>query len=137
MSDIAYDEMASGQGSIRPHWRETMASVWGLSLELLREKQARAAVLLAGSDSLLNDPDNTANPQWSIDILPLILPQSEWATLAAGLTQRAKLLNLVLQDIYGPQTLIKDGLLPPYLVYANPEFLRPMRHVPAVGGMPH
>ena len=46
MSDIAYDEMASGQGSIRPHWRETMASVWGLSLELLREKQARAAVLL-------------------------------------------------------------------------------------------
>ena len=47
------------------------------------------------------------------------------ATLEAGLAQRARLLDLILTDLYGPQRLLRDGLLPPALVFANPAFLRP------------
>ena len=34
--------------------------------------------------------------------------------------QRARLLNLILADLYGPQRLLHDGLLPPALVLAQP-----------------
>ena len=49
------------------------------------------------------------------------------AALEAGLAQRARLLDAVLADVYGPQHLLADGALPPALVYANPAFLRPCR----------
>lgn len=127
----AYDEMVSGANSLRPHWRDVMALVWGMPPEMLREKQARAVTHLAAADQFLPDNDETHPPGWIIDLLPLILPEAEWRTLSDGIAQRARLLNLVLEDIYGPQTLLKEKLLPPYLVFNNPRFLRPLRYVTA------
>ncbi|HEX5105744.1 MAG TPA: circularly permuted type 2 ATP-grasp protein, partial [Pirellulaceae bacterium] len=49
---------------------------------------------------------------------------AEWSRVSAGLAQRAMLLNMVLADLYGPQRLLAEGLLPPELVYLNPGFLR-------------
>src|ERR1700754_3183662 len=102
----AYDEAVSGQGSIRTHWREMMALVWAMPPEMLREKQARAATHLAGADNFMADFGGTTQTVWSIDILPIIIPEPEWKVIAAGLGQRARLLNMILADIYGPQTLI-------------------------------
>ena len=78
-----------------------------------------------GATSLLPGGSNT--PAWRCDPVPLILPPGEFDALAAGLAQRASLLEAVLQDVYGPQTLLAEGLLPPALVYANPAFLRSCR----------
>ena len=39
--------------------------------------------------------------------------------------QRARLLDLILADLYGPQRLLARGLLPPELVFGNPAFLHP------------
>ena len=125
---VAYDEMVSGKRSLRPHWRDIMALVWGMPQEVLREKQARAASHLAAADNLFTEGAEPL-PQWGMDLLPLILPEAEWRSVAAGLTQRAKLLNLILEDVYGPQTLIREKLLPPFLVFNNPAFLRPLRFV--------
>ena len=57
----------------------------------------------------------------------MVLPAHEFAALEAALAQRARLLSAVLADLYGPQRLIAEGVLPPALVYANPGFLRPCR----------
>ena len=59
-----------------------------------------------------------------LDSIPLFLSQDEWKSLENGLKQRAKLYNLIAKDIYGEQKLIKDGIIPPALVYANPDFLQ-------------
>lgn len=132
-----YDEMVSGKGALRPHWRQTMAAIWGMPPEALREKQARASAHLAEADSLLAQGDQAGQrPNWSLDLLPLILPESEWQSIAAGLAQRANLLDLILGDIYGPQALIHDRLLPPYLIFNNPGFLRPLRNIAPVGAAP-
>ncbi|MCC6470138.1 MAG: circularly permuted type 2 ATP-grasp protein [Alphaproteobacteria bacterium] len=134
----AYDEMATGQGALRPHWRNIMATVWGMPPAQLAEKQARAGAHLAHADEFVaiygREPKRAP---WSIDLLPLILPEDEWRVIAEGLAQRARLLDLVLADLYGEQRLIADRLVPPYLVYANPAFLRPMRHVGQAGGAGH
>jgi len=133
MTTTPYDEAVSGHGSIRAHWREMMALVWAMPPEMLREKQARAATHLAGADNFMADFGGTTQTVWSIDILPVIIPEVEWQVIAAGLAQRARLLNMILADIYGPQTLIHEKLLPPHLIYANPAFLRPLCNVaPAV-----
>jgi uncharacterized circularly permuted ATP-grasp superfamily protein/uncharacterized alpha-E superfamily protein len=125
----AYDEMVSGKKSIRPHWREITATLWGMPAEIVREKQARAAAHLAAADQFLPESGDANQPIWSMDLLPLILPEAEWRNLSEGVVQRARLLNLVLADIYGPQKLIHEKLLPPYLVFNNPGFLRALRFV--------
>jgi uncharacterized circularly permuted ATP-grasp superfamily protein len=55
---------------------------------------------------------------------------AEWNALEAGLIQRAHLLNCILADLYGPQQLLRGGLLPPALVFANPGFWRPCHGMP-------
>ena len=59
-----------------------------------------------------------------MDIIPHIISQSDWQVIEAGLQQRAELLNLILDDIYGSRTLISNGLLPPELIYRHNGFLR-------------
>ncbi|MEZ6046482.1 MAG: circularly permuted type 2 ATP-grasp protein [Planctomycetaceae bacterium] len=63
---------------------------------------------------------------WELDPLPLLLSAKEWDNVSTALTQRARLLNLVLKDLYGPQRLIKDGILPAELFYSHSGFLRPL-----------
>ena len=62
---------------------------------------------------------------WRCDPIPLILSAEEFAGLEAGLAQRARLIDAILADIYGPGSLVETGAIPPDLVYGNPAFLRP------------
>jgi uncharacterized circularly permuted ATP-grasp superfamily protein len=52
------------------------------------------------------------NRPWRLGTIPNLIPFEEWQVLAEGIAQRAKLLNAILVDIYGEQSLIKNGLLP-------------------------
>ncbi len=61
------------------------------------------------------------------DLLPLVLTAADWRGVEAGLVQRARLLEAVLTDIYGPQRLLADRRLPPALVHANARFARAAR----------
>ena len=68
---------------------------------------------------------------WDLNLLPLILPPAEWAGIEAAVSQRATLLNQILLDVYGDQTLLQQGLLPPALIHGHAGFLRPchgMKH---------
>lgn len=131
-----YDEMVTGTGTIRPHWRGLMETVFSLSSEQLGEKLARASIQMADDEIVALPEAHPTSAAPSLDLIPLILPESEWQTIADGLVQRARLLDTILADLYGPQRLIEEGLLPPYLVFGNPEFLRPLRHVQPLRGAP-
>jgi uncharacterized circularly permuted ATP-grasp superfamily protein len=71
---------------------------------------------------------------WSLQLLPLIIEPADWAAIEAGVVQRAELLERMLADLYGPQTLLHEGLLPPALLLRHPGWLRPMIGVPPAGG---
>jgi uncharacterized circularly permuted ATP-grasp superfamily protein/uncharacterized alpha-E superfamily protein len=71
---------------------------------------------------------------WSLDLFPLILPPAAWQRIEAGVLQRVRLLESVLDDVYGPQQLLKSNLLPPALVQGHPGYLRPMHGVRPAGG---
>ncbi len=72
---------------------------------------------------------------WSLDLFPLIISPSDWAGIEAGITQRTRLLNAVMADVYGPQTLLRQGLLPAALVQGHPGYLRAMQGVQPAGNM--
>src|SRR5262249_34944588 len=69
------------------------------------------------------DPQGLERP-WQLDPIPFLIAADEWRTLENALIQRAILLNRILADCYGEQKLVRSGLLPPALVFAQPYFLR-------------
>ena len=70
---------------------------------------------------------NDAGRAWPLELLPTLISASDWARIEAGVVQRARLMELVLADTYGPQTLLRDALLPASMVFAHPQYLRPAR----------
>ncbi|WP_431856351.1 circularly permuted type 2 ATP-grasp protein [Azospirillum sp.] len=133
---VVYDEMVDGRGRLRPHWQIFMGSLGGLDPGRMAERWEEARRLLHQNGVTFNiygDPQGMERP-WPLDMLPLVIPPEEWQTIAAGLAQRARLLNAVLADVYGPQTLVRDGALPPALVFADPGFRRAVHGVPVPGG---
>ncbi|WP_041388871.1 circularly permuted type 2 ATP-grasp protein [Polaromonas sp. JS666] len=71
---------------------------------------------------------------WSLDLFPMMVSAADWAVIEAGIQQRARLLDRIMADIYGPQELLSKGLLPSALVHGNPGYLRGMQGVKPAGG---
>jgi uncharacterized circularly permuted ATP-grasp superfamily protein/uncharacterized alpha-E superfamily protein len=130
-----YDEMSAALGVLRPHWDIFINSLSALGgQELARRWQtARQRIRENGvTYNVYGDPLGMDRP-WNLDAIPLMIPPLEWSRLEAGLIQRARLLNLILADLYGPQQLLRGGLIPPALVLANPGFWRPCHGVRVPG----
>jgi uncharacterized circularly permuted ATP-grasp superfamily protein/uncharacterized alpha-E superfamily protein len=122
----AYDEMYAGEGRVLPHWQVLMQELDQLGREGLERRHLEAQRLLRENGVTFNIYDGLrgmARP-WELDPIPLFISAEEWSVIEAGLVQRAELLNLVLADIYGPQQLLKEGLLPPELVFGHAGFQR-------------
>lgn len=121
---MAIDEMVDGRRGVRPHWRSLLSVLSSLGRDGLAER-ARTLDRIAAEEGITSLLPGASPAPWRLDPIPLLLPSTEFATLEEGLTQRARLLDAVLADLYGRQSLLSSGVLPPALVYANPGFLRP------------
>src|SRR6201996_8978904 len=123
-----YDELSADGVTPRPHWAHLMESLQAIGPEELGRRWSRAERRIRENGityNIYSDPLG-ANRPWRIDILPLLISADEWRFIEAGIIQRAQLLNRVLEDLYGPQSLVADGHFPAALLYANPAFLRPL-----------
>jgi len=124
----AYDESSADGVTPRPHWVHLIESLQAVGPEELGRRWARAERRIRENGITYNiygDPLG-ASRAWRIDIVPLLIPADEWRLIEAGIIQRAQLLNLLLEDLYGAQVLVAHGHFPAALLYANPAFLRPL-----------
>lgn len=71
---------------------------------------------------------------WALDLFPMIVDAPNWLSIEAGVQQRMRLLEAVMADVYGEQTYLAQGLLPPALVHGHPGYLRAMHGVRPMGG---
>ncbi len=122
-----YDELLDADGTLRPQWREFVHLLDALGRDELerRWQQARRQIHENGITYNVHGDPQGRDRRWELDALPLVMPHDEWSQVAAGLAQRARLLNAILADLYGPQHLLRKGLIPPEIVFAHPGFLRP------------
>jgi uncharacterized circularly permuted ATP-grasp superfamily protein/uncharacterized alpha-E superfamily protein len=124
----AYDELSADGVNPRAHWTHLMDSLGEIGPEELGLRWARAERRIRENGVTYNiygDPLG-ANRPWKIDIVPFLIPANEWRFIEEGIVQRAELLNLILEDLYGEQKLVANGHFPSALLYANPAFLRPL-----------
>ena len=72
---------------------------------------------------------------WPLDIVPRIIPATDWEHLVAGLTQRVRALNAFLDDIYqGDREILHDGVLPRWLVESSSGYLPEATGIPVPPG---
>ena len=140
-----WDELRDAQGVLRPRWQRfaqampAPASGVDLADDLGRRvTQVAQRIALDGVTHNVFNSDaggGVASRPWSLELLPLLIEPAEWAQIEAGAVQRAELLERMLADLYGPQRLLHEGLLPPALLLRHPGWLRPMRGVEPPGGL--
>lgn len=122
-----FDELLDAAGAIREPYRGLMTELDHLGTEELQRRwdTGRRFIHEQGvTYNVYGDPLGMERP-WELDPVPMMISAAEWAQLEQALIQRARLINAVLADCYGEQKLIHGGWLPPALVLAQPDFLRP------------
>ena len=116
------DECVTADGQIRHHWRSFADLLSELGRNELQQRWEHAQRQIANEGVIFNPHDLTGSDSrpWVLDAIPSILTESEWRPLEAGLQQRARLWDRMLSDIYGPQQLIRERIIPPELVFGHP-----------------
>ena len=130
-SESSFDEMVGADGSYRPHCQPFVKQIESIGLPELRRRWEEGKHLIRENGVTYNvygDPQGMDRP-WELDPIPLLVSPSDAAVLEVGLVQRAKLLDLVLADLYGPQRLLARGALPAELVFGSHSFLRPCHNL--------
>lgn len=144
-----YDEFVDSDGDVRPSWTELADAISDRGRTGL-DRMRSVVHSLIDHDGITytevpevpevpaareppaagHGPDPTP---WSLDTLPLVVSAPDWEVLEAGLVQRSRLLDAVLADLYGPRTVLIEGLLPAQLVYAHPGYVRPANGIKVPG----
>ena len=122
------DEMVAADGTLRPLWRDFATAYANLAPEDIERRHARADQYLRDSGVFYRQYGHGISVErpWPLSPVPVLIAEADWAKLAPGLVQRAEVLEALMADLYGENRLVEGGHLPPSLITANPEWLRPM-----------
>ncbi|MEZ6138646.1 MAG: circularly permuted type 2 ATP-grasp protein [Pirellulaceae bacterium] len=134
-----YDEAVTDDGTVRPGWDLLFAKLRDLSRDEVQRRLigAQRQIHIDGVAFNPHDSEQGASRPWSLDPVPMVIRRREWSTVEAGLQQRARLSDLILLDLLGPQTLLHERVLPPEVLFSHPRYFpafhslvpRPRRHL--------
>lgn len=128
------DVMCSAQGDDAQIWRSILEEVLAAgngSIATAQDRVQRHVQEIGTSFRLANEGEER---QWPVSPMPLPVGEREWSDIAAAVTQRAELSELLLADIYGSQRLITSNFLPMAALTGSAHFLRPMVGIDPPGG---
>jgi len=123
-----YDEMFCAPGQPRSYYAKMFQKLAAMAPAQFEERRQLAdlAFLMQGITFTVYSDGRGTERLFPFDLIPRILPRSEWDHIERGLSQRVVALNLFLQDIYGKQRILKDRQIPRELVYSCQHFRREM-----------
>jgi hypothetical protein len=132
-----YDELRDPSGALRKPWQTFFSYLGEAGINGLPQSSETIERLIQQNGITYNvygDQQGQTRP-WSLNALPMLITPADWRSISTSLQQRAKLLNTILQDVYGEQRLIRGGYLPGALILGNPGYLRAMQGVKPLGGV--
>jgi uncharacterized circularly permuted ATP-grasp superfamily protein len=121
-----FDEMLDDQAKPRPHYRKFQQLFGGLTPEEFEQRRQAVDLSFLRQGVTFNVYGDAQGTEkiFPFDLVPRIIPASEWDHLERGLAQRITALNLFLHDIYHDQKILKDGVVPPFYVLSGKHFRR-------------
>lgn len=117
------DELIDDRAVPHGHTADLAATIEHLGSAGLLTRRSEAARLV--EDEGVTYGSAAPTRRWRLDPLPVILDHTAWSGLEAGLAQRARLLDAVFADLYGPRKLLRHKVIPPEAILVNPGFVRP------------
>jgi len=130
-----FDELRGNTENVLAHWQTFFRQLEPTGLADLDQRTQELNRQIRDNGITYNvyaDEDGPQRP-WSVDIFPLIITPAAWQEIESGILQRARLLEAILNDVYGPQQLLQAGLIPPALVQGHPGYLRAIHGVTPPG----
>ncbi|MEM9643800.1 MAG: circularly permuted type 2 ATP-grasp protein [Planctomycetota bacterium] len=128
-----FDACRSADGSIRSGWNHINEFVSQVGAEGLNERSEQLQKLIRDNGATFTvegDHQRQGRP-WKLATIPHSIEIESWSVVERGLRQRARLLEAVLNDLLSEQSLIRQRVIPPELLWANPAFARVMHGLPA------
>lgn len=131
-----FNEMYEPLGAVRPHYQafdRWLNSTPEAQIER-RRREAEISFHRVGITFSVYGEESGNERLIPFDLVPRIVPAGEWRMLEAGLRQRVHALNLFLDDVYGEQRILREGLVPRALVLENSAYRAEMRGIRVPGG---
>ena len=129
--DGFYDEIVDQDGQARPHASKLTEYFAAKPLAELEERQRavdKTIVDMGISFTIYSDGDNI-DRAWPLDLVPRVMPGSEWDRIEAGLVQRLTALNLFIDDLYNDRRILKDKVVPAGIIDSSRNYLEACRGV--------
>lgn len=125
-TDGYFDEVLTAQGQARPHYGRFLEQFCRLTREEFEAKRRAVdlAFLRQGITFNVYGDSQGTERVFPFDLIPRIIPASEWDHIEAGLVQRITALNLFLHDVYHDQHILRDGTIPAEYVFSARHFRR-------------
>lgn len=115
-------------------WSHLLEGIAGLADGNLAHLQERITRQVREVGTAFRLPGEADERAWPLSAMPLLIGDDEWSGIERGIAQRAELLEIILSDVFGEQTLFRDGAVPAVLATGSPHFWRSMIGVPPPGG---
>jgi uncharacterized circularly permuted ATP-grasp superfamily protein len=113
-----FDELITEKGNPRAPSRALISYLSSLSDEdiISRKLAAESTIRELGVSFTVYTDEGNIDRAWPFDIIPRVISKSQWDITAAGLSQRLEALNLFINDLYHDQKIIKDGVIPEFIL---------------------
>src|SRR4051794_10874092 len=128
------DEYIGHDGAPRAVWTRFFDAFASLSPADIERRFGAADRHLREAGVTYRAPGEAADKLWPLSHLPLLIGAAEWQQLCTGIVQRAELLELVLNDLYGEGRLIAEGAIPAAAIAGSTEYLRSVCGIKPPGG---
>jgi uncharacterized circularly permuted ATP-grasp superfamily protein len=130
-----YNEMYARPGEVRAHYAAFERWLNQRPADWLEQKRGEADALFhrLGITFAVYGEQQGTERLIPFDIVPRVLPATEWRQLETGLKQRVRALNAFLGDVYGEQRILRSGLIAPELILTNSQYRPEMQGVQVPG----
>lgn len=115
-----FDEAFSSDGQVRANHAAVLGVLSELGTDELGARAEQLARRTFEAGVLFRPTDAKEARPFPLDIVPRILSGEEWSRLEGGTAQRARALDAFLEDVYGEQAIVHDGVIPGWLIETAP-----------------
>ena len=123
----AYDGYFTADNKLRKHAKIISGILEKYGKKKLQEieKNCQSTISARGINFRVYAANNRAEEKkWPLDIIPRIIPKPVWNKISKGLKQRAKALNLFIDDIYNQKKIFKDKIIPEDIILKSPYYIK-------------